>query len=548
MKRRGAPSPGAVARWSDTTSSPVRLRAPLLNSCSRESRACSPRAKLHVGEVRAGRDRLHALQHDGFVEKQFLAHDGIADADQQDPITIDALRVTKFRVRRADDLHPRIADRLFRRLHADAMLVQELLGQVAHAARFAQPRVAVVDRHSAQIGDQVFHVAGKLPIGHAPTLDAPRGAGEPLLWCAAPGVRNVMIVKCIVACFLATSFLVPAVRAATSEVNPDAIDLLSLEFGSLSLHTENDKYFAGTDRNYTNGFKLSALSTNLRSFRDRDLPRVLRNIADQIDNFIEPEREPKIGLSFGQNIYTPSDIAATTYQPDDRPYAAWLYAGASFHNYRPHYRRANGTLGPARADVFEVNLGMVGPAALGRQIQNTVHDLLGIAEAQGWAHQIHNEPGLNLIYEAKWRFSTRQARQGWGADLIVHAGLCLGNVFTYANTGAEVRYGFRMPDDFGPSLIRPTGDSNASRRARFNYFVFFGAEVRAIARDITLDGNSWRDSPSIARESLVHDIAGGIGFGTVHMQVTYTQARRSREFRGQAEPQDFGSLSLSYFF
>lgn len=341
----------------------------------------------------------------------------------------------------------------------------------------------------------------------------------------------------------ATTLVGPAARAASTENTGDELELFSLRFGSLSLYTENDKYFAGTDQNYTNGFKISALSTNLRSFKDRDVPRLLRNIADQADNLIDPEREPKIGLSLGQNIYTPSDIRTTAYQPDDRPYAAWLYLGAAFHNYLPA-----GSHQTARLDVFEVNLGMVGPAAIGRPVQNAVHKLIGIDPAEGWANQIHNEPGLNLIYESKWRWSSSGARRSWGLDFIPRGGVCLGNVFTYLNAGAEVRFGYRLPDDFGTNLIRPSGDSNSLRRERFNVFVFLGTEGRAIARDLTLDGNTWRDSPSIDKRALVYDLSGGIGIGTAHWQCTYTQARRSREFRAQATPHDFGSLSLSYFF
>jgi lipid A 3-O-deacylase len=337
-------------------------------------------------------------------------------------------------------------------------------------------------------------------------------------------------------------------RAATAEENPEAVEMFSLKIDSISVYTENDKYFAGTDRHYTNGFKISALSTNLRSFKDPDVPGLLRSIADQVDNLIEPEREPKLGLSLGQNIYTPADIENPDYQPDDRPYAAWLYVGAAFHNYRPAYQRDDGTVGPARVDVFEINLGMVGPAALGEQVQNAVHNLLDIPTAQGWDNQINNEPGLNLIYEAKWRFSTAHARDSWGLDFIPHAGVCLGNVFTYANVGAEMRFGFRMPNDFGTSLIRPTGDTNSGRRARFSFFVFVGTDGRAVARDITLDGNTWSESPSIEKESFVYDVIGGIGCGFTHWQLTYTQARRSPEFKGQPDPQDFGSLSASYFF
>lgn len=155
---------------------------------------------------------------------------------------------------------------------------------------------------------------------------------------------------------------------------------------------------------------------------------------------------------------------------------------------------------------------------------------------------------MNLIYERKWRYSTGEARTGWGVDFIPRLGLVLGNVSTYANAGFEVRAGSRMPDNFGVNLIRPSSDSNARRRPSFDAFVFFLADGRGVARDITLDGNTFRDSPSVDRKIFVYDYAGGFSFGTRHWQVTYTQARRSKEFDLQDDPQDFGSLSLSHFY
>src|SRR5690606_3866878 len=128
------------------------------------------------------------------------------------------------------------------------------------------------------------------------------------------------------------------------------------------------------------------------------------------------------------------------------------------------------------------------------------------------------EPGLNLTFERKYRFSTEHARTGWGADFIPRAGFSLGNIYTYANTGFEVRAGYRLPADFGSSLIRPSGDSNSLRRSPFNIFVFAAADGRAVARDITLDGNTFRDSPSIDKKPFVADLYAGLGFGTTRWQ------------------------------
>lgn len=351
-------------------------------------------------------------------------------------------------------------------------------------------------------------------------------------------------------CRLAAAQTPPAGGGQAAEQRRlDGVDgMRKLRFGSFTIYSENDKYFAGTDQRYTNGLKLSWLSTDLRSFRDREVPAVVRSLSRTIDRFLDPDAQPKLGLCFGQNFFTPTDTQATEYIPTDRPYAAWLYAGAAFHNYRPAVERADGSFGPARLHVFEIDVGVVGPWAQGEWVQNNFHKLIGAETAKGWDNQIGNEVGVNLVYEHKWRFSTRDARTAWGADFIPHLGLCLGNVATYANAGFEVRAGYRLPADFGTSLIRPSGDSNAVRRPKFNVFLFAMTDGRAVARDITLDGNTFRDSPSIDKKPLVMDVSAGLGVGGTGWQLTYSQASRSREFEGQTDWQDFGSLAFSWFF
>jgi lipid A 3-O-deacylase len=312
----------------------------------------------------------------------------------------------------------------------------------------------------------------------------------------------------------------------------------SLKFGSVSIYTENDKYFAGSDKYYTNGFKLSALSAPLSNFTAASVPAPARWLARNLSALVPAGHDAKLGLSLGQNIYTPVDIHTPTPNPADRPYAAWLYVGAAFQSYD----LAAGTL-----DTFEVQAGMVGPAALGEQIQNGFHDLIGVAHAEGWAKQIGNEPGVVLSYERKWRWQTVDARAGWGADFIPHAGLTVGNVFTYANAGLEVRAGWNLPADFGANLIRPSGDSN-SARAGYSLFLFGAVDGRAVARDITLDGNSFRDSRHVERERFVGDFQAGVGFGGKYWQLTYCQAVRSKEFAGQPKPANFGSISVTFFY
>ena len=56
-----------------------------------------------------------------------------------------------------------------------------------------------------------------------------------------------------------------------------------------------------------------------------------------------------------------------------------------------------------RMGMFELQLGVIGPAAQAEETQNFIHDLRDLAKTRGWSNQLENEPGLALIYERKWR-------------------------------------------------------------------------------------------------------------------------------------------------
>ena len=311
-----------------------------------------------------------------------------------------------------------------------------------------------------------------------------------------------------------------------------------LKFGSLTLVTENDKFLAGSDRYYTNGFKLSALSAPLDNFTGAAVPAPVRWIATHLNALVPPGHDAKLGLVLGQNIYTPADIHTPTPNPADRPYAAWLYVGAAFQSY---------DLPAGVLDTLDVRLGMVGPAALGEQIQNGFHDLIHVPHPLGWSHQIHNEPGLVLTYARKWRRATEGARTGLGVDVIPNVAASLGNVLTAAGAGLAVRAGWRLPADFGTDLIYPSGDSN-SERSGLSAFLFGAVDGRAVVHDITLDGNSFRSSASVPRKDFVADLVVGFAVGGNSWQLAYSQAVRTKEFKGQASDDIFGSVSITFYY
>lgn len=80
------------------------------------------------------------------------------------------------------------------------------------------------------------------------------------------------------------------------------------------------------------------------------------------------------------------------------------------------------------------------------------------------------------------------------------------------------------------------------------YFGFAGADGRAVARGLLIEGNTFLESPGVKREPFVADAFYGLGVAFRGWQLTYTEAVRSHEFRGQHKENYYGSLALSRVF
>lgn len=301
-------------------------------------------------------------------------------------------------------------------------------------------------------------------------------------------------------------------------------------YGTLSFSIENDM-FGGSDRYYTNGFQFSWRSPSA------DLPRPLAWLNDQLEWVMGPGTL-RWGLALGQSIYTPEDTEARNPDPRDRPYAGYLYGALSL-----------GRVSERRSDLFELQLGVVGPSALGEFVQNNYHDLLNIKNTEGWDYQLKDEPAITALYERRYRIPLVDIGSVQIQALPV-AAVSLGNVQTYAGAGTTFRIGQGLDADFGPPRIRPAlaGSNFIQPQRDFGWYIFAGADGRAVARDIFLDGNTWRDSRSVDKRPLVGEIQTGIAFLWRNMRLSYTQVWRSEEFYGQRGTQSFGSINLSFRF
>ena len=307
----------------------------------------------------------------------------------------------------------------------------------------------------------------------------------------------------------------------------------SAKTGTLSFTLENDLFY-NVDRHYTNGVRLSWVSD-----RDAHAPEWAIKLAHLVPWFPD-QGEIHHGYAFGQSMFTPSDITVANPSLRDRPYAGWLYGSIGL-----------GLESGRQLDQFGITLGIVGPAALAEQSQEFFHRLVSTDTPQGWDTQLGNEPGFVATYQHSWRgLATSTLFGGTQLDFAPHIGGALGNVFTYANAGITMRYGKGLPNDYGPPRIQPglPNMGDFSPVSDFGWYLFAGIEGRAVARNIFLDGNTFRNSRSVDKKPLVGDLQFGFVLDWPDIRLSYTHVIRTREFRTQESHDEFGSMSVSYKF
>jgi hypothetical protein len=258
---------------------------------------------------------------------------------------------------------------------------------------------------------------------------------------------------------------------------------------------------APPDYDYTHGLHVSAdLSRN-----PRPLAR-LRTCAAATDAL--PCLRTR--LHAGQEIYTPRRDAPMPL-PGERPYAAWLYGGAEAVVDEPGRNRS-----------LAMQVGIVGPAALGEPVQNGVHRLNGSEPQVGWAHQLATEPGLLVRYRDErviemdvGPLGPAQLRPGWT--------VVLGNVRTAAQAGASIRLG--SLNGRGP-------------------FLLLGGSHEWVVRDLFLDGNTFRGNSTARKLPWMATGEVGAGYGFGRWSVEYRFIARSRQYQAQPRPHAYGSLGV----
>jgi hypothetical protein len=306
---------------------------------------------------------------------------------------------------------------------------------------------------------------------------------------------------------------------------------------------ENDSVLFDSDKYYTQGLEFTYLGPDVAVGSAWIAPFDALADLGPFDAAGAGEVSRRYEVLLGQSMFTPQDTAREDPDPSDRPYAGWLYGGVGL--IQDTDRR--------RLDHLELLAGVVGPNAFGKTTQNDYHQFLGIDKSRGWDEQLHDEPGVMLSYERKWRF-LQPIGSGFAVDAIPELGITVGNVMDYAQGGGMIRFGKNLEAGYGPSRIRPAMSGTPYFNSDyldgpFGFYFFVGAQGRAVARNLFLDGNTFQDSRSVDSEALVGDLSGGLSMfwgDAVKLDAVITY--RTEEFESQDDPTTLWALNATVGF
>lgn len=337
--------------------------------------------------------------------------------------------------------------------------------------------------------------------------------------------------------FLVLLILFPS-AVCSGNLNSDKITHSSKTF---SFFFENDTFF-NTDREYSNGIRLSMTYSNLPPNYSP-----LQNFLEKTGKLTHVSGKNSIqaySLSIGQNIYTPENTQAAEVVKDERPYAGLTYI-------------ASGIISATETNMktLEFSTGIIGPLSMAEKTQKTIHETFDWQEPMGWDNQLSNEPFIEIVFSQRWK-RKYITKQGFGFDLIPEMGAGAGNALVYIQTGVSLRAGYNIPNDFGTPRIRPATDTNFPldetdprfypKFRRLGIYFFCSAEAEFVPRNIFLDGNTFEKSHRVKRNPVIGSTILGVGVIIHRFNIVYGHVFNTKTYKTEKDRQYYGTINISY--
>lgn len=303
---------------------------------------------------------------------------------------------------------------------------------------------------------------------------------------------------------------------------------------SINILTENDAYFEPfikSDEYYTAGHYISYLSPE---FEDSWINKVAA-----FSHFYD-KHFSRFFIALKQELYTPDskynyDFSAPK---DDILFGAALYANFAIVSRTRDFM-----------EQISFDIGLVGPYAFGKEVQNGVHRITNNREALGWDYGLKSEILLNLHYGLIWRWVFIEDF----FDVLPNFQISLGNALTAINAGAKFRIGYGLKNDFGLQKLQSKFAQNIAGDG-LKIYAIFGINGSVVGRDMFIEGNTAFLTGNKGVQSgvrinrLIYEIEAGFMIGYKYFSLGYIWSNQSKRFKEQKHYHKYGSIRVEIAF
>jgi hypothetical protein len=249
--------------------------------------------------------------------------------------------------------------------------------------------------------------------------------------------------------------------------------------GSLFRIYEDNDFFnirgKGTDKAYSGG-------TRFDLFYEQKKRRHF------LSHFLRPKKDSTImirGWGLMQTIFTPNNISNPYFEPDDYFYSGALFIIRSLYTYNPERHYSFQT---------ELNVGVRGPAALGRQSQTFLHRMIHYTIPMGWDNQLQNAPIINVNFT----FEKQVTRPQKYFELIAGGKVEIGTLRNGFTFSPQIRWGLMNPYFSGyiNQFSGPRLHVN-KKRNKLQAYIVIKPELQLVFSNALVEGGLFAKKPTV---------------------------------------------------
>jgi hypothetical protein len=243
----------------------------------------------------------------------------------------------------------------------------------------------------------------------------------------------------------------------------------------------------------------------------------------------------------GHLMFTPHKSTVKDISEHDRPFSSFLYAGFGLTK----------VFKSQQIIKLQLQLGVIGPAALGEGLQNFIHDIYGFDKPEGWKYQIRNAIGINTSVLYTKRLTVDEDNRN---DISLVSSLRAGTVFTDVTAGFFGRLGFNKLQKLSNSIAFNTSlnDESTSDVRGIESLLYYKGTLTYALYDATIQGSFLNTSSPVTFgiNPIRFNFEIGLLFTANRINFGYAYHFYSDKLKGLKYPNGntYGSIRVNYLF